>query len=343
MKIGIIGAGLIGEERILALKEIQKKVSDLNIIGFYDKSKKVSTKISKKYSLKAYRSIEKLLQQNLDWVFISVPHFEVKSIALKSLDASVNILVEKPLGISIKETKLIVSKAKKFGLKVNVGMNYRFFKGIASLIKDLKNKKFGKIISIKFVLGHGNSPGMKNSWKLSKKKCGGGCLIDPGIHILDLINYISVGNIKIHSLNQWRGFWNTGIEEEVHFTATDKNGTIFTSDISINRWRSEFSISINGTKGYGRILGRGKSYGLQKYVTGKKWGWLSKISQEESEKIIIDNYDCKDSFFLETASILNFKSIMKLHKLTNYPKPANKNDAIKSMKLLSDCQKFFKS
>jgi predicted dehydrogenase len=342
MKIGIIGAGLIGQERILALKEIQKKVSNLNIVGFYDKSNKVRIEISKKHILKAYPSIEKLLQEGLDWIFISVPHFQIKDIALKALNASVNILVEKPLGISLEETKLIVSKAKKLGLRVNVGMNYRFFKGVAHLIKDIKNKKFGKLISVKLVLGHGNSPEMKNSWKLSKEKCGGGCLIDPGIHILDLINCISTGDIKINSLSEWRGFWNTGIEEEVHFVAKDKNGTIFTSDISLNRWRSEFSVSINGTKKYGHLFGRGKSYGLQKYVVGNRWGWLRKISQKDSEKIIIDDYDCKDSFFYETASVLNYKSIMQKNEFKNYPKPANEEDAIKSMQLMANCQKFLK-
>ena len=340
MKIGLIGAGLIGQERIKAIKKIQETALDLNFVGFFDESKEVRHKISTGYSLTVFNSINDLLKQSLDWVFIAVPHNKAKQIAIRSIESGANIFVEKPLGITITETNLIISKSKEFNCNVNVGMNYRFFKGIACLIEDIKKKKFGKLISVKFVLGHGNSPGMENNWKLQKDKCGGGCLIDPGIHIFDLINCISFGKITIDTVCNWKGFWNTGIEEEAHILAKDENDTIFVIDLSLNRWRSEFSININGTEGYGRLFGRGRSYGDQTYITGKRWGWTNETSQEKSEKIIIKNYDCKDSFFWETVSVLNFNNLISQSFSKNYLQPANEKDALKSMKILQDCQKF---
>jgi len=340
MKIGLIGAGLIGQERIKALIKIKNKINSLNFIGFFDESKEVSSKISEDHSINKFNSIDELLSNNLDWVFIAVPHYKVKKIAIKSIESGANIFVEKPLGMSLAETNYIISKSKEFNCVVNVGMNYRFFKGIAHLINDIKQEKFGKIISIKFVLGHGNSPGMENNWKLQRDKCGGGCLIDPGIHIFDLINCISFGEIKINSVSEWKGFWNTGIEEEAHILAKDENGIIFVIDLSLNRWRSEFSINVNGTKGYARLSGRGRSYGFQKYTVGQRWGWLKKVSQEESEKIIIENYDCKDSFFWETVSVLNYNNLIPLPYSTKYIQPANEKDALKSMIILDDCKKF---
>jgi predicted dehydrogenase len=338
MKIGLIGAGLIGQERIRALKKIQKNINHLNFVGFFDESKEVSLKISIEHSLTSYNSINELLAQDLDWVFIAVPHNQVKQIAINSIESGANIFVEKPLGISLAETNFIISKSKEFNRLVNVGMNYRFFKGVACLIDDVKKEKFGKLISVKFVLGHGNSPGMENSWKLQKDKCGGGCLIDPGIHVFDLINCISFGKIKINSVSDWKGFWNTGVEEEAHVLAKDENGSIFVIDLSLSRWRSEFSISINGTKGYGRLFGRGRSYGDQRYITGQRWGWLNKPSQEKSEKIVIKDYDCKDSFFWEIVSVLKYNNLISQPFSTNYIQPANEEDALKSMKILHDCQ-----
>ena len=149
-------------------------------------------------------------------------------------------------------------------------MNYRIFEGIACLIDDVKKKKFGKLIYVKFVLKHENSPGMENNWKLQKDKCGGACLIDPGIQVFDLKNFISFGKIKMNLVNYWKGFWNTGIEVEAHVMARDENGTIFMIDLSLHIRKSEFSISINGTEGYGRLFGRERSYKYQNYTVGNK-------------------------------------------------------------------------
>jgi len=340
MKIGLIGTGLIGQERIRALKKIQENIQALKIVGFFDVSNEISKKISSDYKLISYNSIDELLAEGLDWVFIALPHNLVKNIAIKSIESGANIFVEKPLGMTLAETNFIISKSREFNRHINVGMNYRFFKGVACLIDDVKKKKFGKLISVKFVLGHGNSPGMENNWKLQKDKCGGGCLIDPGIHVFDLMNCISFGKIKINLVNCWKGFWNTGIEEEAHVMARDENGTIFMIDLSLNRWRSEFSISINGTEGYGRLFGRGRSYGYQNYTVGIKWGWSNNLTQEQSEKIIIKDYDCRDSFFLETAKLLEYNNLMPKPSQINYPPLANEKEIIRSMEILNDCQKF---
>ena len=54
------------------------------------------------------------------------------------------------------------------------------------LISDAKNKKFGNISSLELFMGHGQ-PQMKNSWKLNKIKSGGGAVIDPGIHLINIV------------------------------------------------------------------------------------------------------------------------------------------------------------
>ena len=171
-----------------------------------------------------------------------------------------------------------------------------------NLIQDTLEGKFGDIISVNLILAHGNSPGMEKSWKLNPKYSGGGCLLDPGIHLIDIGMLLSKNSIKLKSYLDWRGFWNTGIEEEILFLAKDASNTIYNFNISLNRWRSEFKIQVNGTDGYGIVTGRGRSYGNQKYVTGKRWGWSDSKTQSESEEVIVNNYAANEEdikFFKE--------------------------------------------
>jgi predicted dehydrogenase len=338
MRVGIVGAGLIGQERIKALLKIKESVGSIDIVGFFDPSQTIVDKLSGQLSLKSFLSLESLLSENLDWVFIAVPHDMTVTVAISAINSGANILVEKPLGRSLEEAEKVIAKAKQCGKKINVGMNYRFFRGVAALIDDVKRKKFGDIISAKFVLAHGNSPGMEKSWKLSKERCGGGCLIDPGIHIFDLIDCVVQGEKQVHSVSDWKGFWNTGIEEEVHMILRSQHGTVITGDISLNRWRSEFSICINGTEGYGRVKGRGRSYGNQEYVTGTRWAWQDGCSQAESERVIVNNYDASDSFYWETVAVLDFMSQFDEEAQLIYPEPATFMDALKSMQVMNRCQ-----
>ena len=59
MKIGLVGAGLIGQERIKALIKIKNKINSLNFIGFFDESKEVSSKISEDHSITKFNSGDK--------------------------------------------------------------------------------------------------------------------------------------------------------------------------------------------------------------------------------------------------------------------------------------------
>ena len=124
---------------------------------------------------------------------------------------------------------------------------------------------------------------MKKSWKLNKNFAGGGVIIDPGIHILNLLQ-LFCSKIKIKYLNKIKNFWKTGIEEEVLITMSSKEIPIINISISILRWRSTFEIQGNGIKGYWRVNGRDRSYGSQIYYTGKRWGWLSGRKQKSTEK-----------------------------------------------------------
>lgn len=334
MKIVVIGAaGLIGKERIKALLALKKEYFGEFSISVFDTNMEALIKNYKSINdVSIINSDKDWSQIKPDWTFICVPHDISSKLIKQAFEVGSNVLVEKPLGRNLEECEDII-KHKPNHLKLNVGFNYRFYDGIEQALKDCKNKKFGDLISVNMILGHGNSPDTLNTWKLDPIKCGG-CLVDPGVHLLDLVLQIAGGNVKVDKSKIWKGFWKNGIEEEAHLIMSDESNTIFNVQVSLNRWRSTFRLEINGTEGYGIIEGRGKSYGPQSYRFGRRWGWQSGKSQADSEEWIVKNMINDLSFLKETQFLLGMMPV----NLDDYIWPSDHSQTLKVMQLLEKCK-----
>ena len=335
MNILLIGAGLIGQERLLAIQKIALDHSltiDINVV---DTNEDLLAEVKERFDVQVNNNINEELVKNPDWVFISTPHSVAPDIIIDSYNYTKNVLVEKPLGRNLEECNKIL-KEKPDDVNLYVGLNYRFYEGINLLLNHVRKNLFGELISVNMILGHGNSPGMENSWKLDPIMCGGGCLIDPGVHLLDIALSISNSELKVKGGSLWKGFWKTGIEEEAHIILEDNNDVIFNIQTSLNRWRSSFRLEVNGTEGYGIVSGRGRSYGDQSYKTGARWGWESGNSQAESETYHLDKGKAEDSFYEEIVSLFSLPSKkIKDSKIYN----ADHQSGKEVMQLLRECRK----
>jgi predicted dehydrogenase len=234
LKILIVGAGLIGKDRITALKKISSNYSMELDITVVDKNEKLLDEIKDEFKLQVNNNFNDELVNNPDWIFICTPHSVAPDLLIDSFNYCKNILVEKPLGRNLEECNKIL-EAKSDDINLYVGYNYRFYLGINLLLNHVKNNFFGDLISVNMILGHGNSPGMENTWKLDPIMCGGGCLIDPGVHLLDIALSITNSELKVNGGSFWKGFWKTGIEEEAHIILEDNNNVIFNIQTSLNR------------------------------------------------------------------------------------------------------------
>lgn len=329
IKVCQIGAGLIGKERITALLELAKTGKNLELCAVYDPHLKEKPELLQKNNLPLTNSVEEVFSANPDWVFIATPHNIAVELAKNFLSHGINVLVEKPLGRNLAEAEKVLAAQVRED-QLFVGCNYRFYEGIHSALMDLRRNIFGNVISVNMVLGHGGSPKDKTSWKLDPEKAGGGVLIDPGIHLLDLCQCMFGERIEVKDVLSWSGFWKTGIEEEAH-TLMQSGSSIVNLQLSVTRWRSTFRIEINGDEGYGIVEGRGRSYGKQRYIRGKRWGWQSGKPQKETEELVVETDG--DRVFQNELNALLFGSP------AGAIGPCNGKEAVASMKLLESCRK----
>jgi predicted dehydrogenase len=288
IRLGIIGFGLIGKQRYRSAINIG--ILAENIFVFDLAGKFIEN--SEFENLNLVSSESEMMKKQISHCIISTPHDVATLYAKRLLDSQIKVLLEKPMGRSQKESEDLISHIHSS--KLSLGFNYRFMPGIQILKQNLLEKTFGNVISLKIDLGHGGSPTDFTSWKLSPEKSGGGALLDPGIHVIDLIQFlldIKLSDFEISGVNSWQGFWNTGIEECV-FAIGKVDNVLVNLTISIVSWKTKFKLELIGTEGYFEIDGRGRSDGPQMISEGKRWAWLSGPSQLDSEvRQILTNED----------------------------------------------------
>ena len=326
IRVGVIGTGLIGRERLAALSTLAAEGKPVTLAGIHDANKELCLSAAAEYAAPAFQSVEALLREEPDWLMIALPHDSAVQVATEALNYGASILIEKPMGRDLREAEQLLHLA---GDRLRVGFNYRFYKGVSRAIQDLKSGRFGKTISIEFNLGHGCAPGQERTWKLNAMQAGGGCLIDPGVHLLDLCLQLAPAGVRVVGGACWSGFWNTGIEEEVSLILQANDFSI-NLRISVVAWRSTFFMRINGTDAYGVVTGRNRSYGQQEYTVGRRWGWREAATQAASEVVeLVD--DGLDVFRRETESLLFGDADGE-----DWPKLATAQDGYAVMKLLDE-------
>ena len=145
-EVSIIGYGYWGPK--LARNFQNSNFFNLNSIS--DISKKNLAKAKRDFPLAKIGTDYKytLNKSNISLVVISTPTKTHFKIAKYALEKKINVLVEKPLSLSIKEVKILENLAKKNKVLLFVDYPFLFSGSIKYIKKLIKNNKFGNLIEI---------------------------------------------------------------------------------------------------------------------------------------------------------------------------------------------------
>jgi len=265
MNVGIIGAGLIGNKRAQAIKDINQD----RIIAIADSDFKKAEAFAEKYDCQAFNDYKQLIKiKNLDVIIIAVPNKFTAPLAIASLKKGKHILCEKPFGINLRESKKILATAQKYQRLIKVGFNHRFHAAIWKAKAIVEQNEIGKIIFLRARYGHGGRLDMEKEWRTDRNISGGGELLDQGVHIIDLCRWFA-GEIKeVFGLVETK-FWKIKVEDNA-FAIMKSSEATMEFHVSWTNWKNIFSFEIFGEKGFLQIEGLGGSYGKEKLIFGKR-------------------------------------------------------------------------
>ncbi len=281
MKVAIVGAGLIGRKRAanISINDKLLKVCDIN--------KNNAVELARDYSVPYTDSVKDVINdKSINVVIVSVVNKYAAEIAIEMLKSGKNVLCEKPLGRNTQESQLILSAAENSRKIIKTGFNHRFHPAVIKAKELIKNDSIGELINIRARYGHGGRPGMEEEWRCSKELCGGGELIDQGVHIIDLCRWFTSSEINQVYGRTFSSFWETDVEDNAFFNLDFNNGIYAQCHVSWTNWKNIFSFELFGENGYIKINGLGGSYGKETLEVGyrQSGGGVPRIENFEFEE-----------------------------------------------------------
>ena len=267
ISVGIIGAGLIGTKRAQAMLELRT----LFTVGtVYDVAANRAERLAESLQCEVSDSIEKILDNpGIDAVIIATPNKFIKDIAVAALGRGKHVLCEKPLGRNAAEAEEIASQAASRGLVLKTGFNHRHHPAIQQAKKLVDSGRIGRAYFARAVYGHGGRPGYEKEWRASRDQCGGGELLDQGVHIIDLFRWF-LGEFDEVFGKVETFYWDMEVEDNAFAMFRTHGGQVATMHTSWTQWKNKFLLEVIGEKGYVIVDGLGGSYGTERLVIGKR-------------------------------------------------------------------------
>ncbi|MFJ1758588.1 Gfo/Idh/MocA family protein [Kitasatospora sp. NPDC088134] len=119
-----------------------------------------------------------------DFVIVAVPHHAGRAVVEECARRGVHVLKEKPFAISTTEAMELTEICDRGGIELMVTLQRRFNPIYTSVVQFLDQIGTPFLIDGRYTF-HTDSPG--SGWRGQVATAGGGCIIDMGYHIVDLL------------------------------------------------------------------------------------------------------------------------------------------------------------
>lgn len=195
LRCGVIGLGAIYKNHAEAIVSADNAL----LAAVCDTKRYALFKAHRIYGARTYTDYRKMIEkENLDVVHICLPHYLHKEVALYALSRGINVVLEKPMGISAEEVSEIMDAKEKSSAKLCVIMQNRYNDASRALKDMLLSGKMGKIedAEIKVMWKRTKEYYSKSDWRGRFKTEGGGACINQAIHTLDLLLWFADSKIK---------------------------------------------------------------------------------------------------------------------------------------------------
>lgn len=197
MKYALIGCGRISPNHIAAAQKNQLDIvaiCDLNVENMNDKQ----LKFELADSVHQYTDYHEMLQKERpELVAIATESGKHALIALDCLEYGCNLIIEKPIALSIEDANRIIEKANRLHLKVCACHQNRFNKSIQKIREAVEKKRFGKMFygtaHIRWCRDHEyyDRASWRGTWEQD-----GGALMNQCIHNIDLLRWMMGDEIE---------------------------------------------------------------------------------------------------------------------------------------------------
>jgi len=183
----------------------------------------------KELGCEAYTSLDEMLKNaKLDVVVIATPSSTHGPDSIKAMRAGFDVLVEKPMAMSVAEADQMIAVMKETGKRLFIHQNYRFRTEVTHLQQVIASGKIGRLYHIR---SYSSGFARRNDWQTLQKN-GGGVLNNTCPHFLDILMTL-VGSPIVKVMGDLQQIASAGdVEDHVKAFLRAANGATIDMEIS---------------------------------------------------------------------------------------------------------------
>jgi predicted dehydrogenase len=133
---------------------------------------------------RALDTLDELLDADLDGIVIATPSALHADQAIAALERGLAVFCQKPLGRTAAESRAVVEAARRVDRLLGVDLSYRHAEAFRVARELVRSGELGEIVAADLVFH--NAYGPDKAWFYDPELAGGGCVIDLGVHLVDL-------------------------------------------------------------------------------------------------------------------------------------------------------------
>ncbi len=137
-RVGVVGVGHLGYHHA----RIYAGLDGVELVGIADPNPENAAKAAADFGVPSFPSAEGLLAAGVEAVSVAVPTSAHREIALRLIEAGVDVLVEKPLAASVAEARDMVEAAEAKDRVLQVGHIERFNGAVIALFNAVRQPRF---------------------------------------------------------------------------------------------------------------------------------------------------------------------------------------------------------
>ena len=262
MKYALIGCGRISTNHIkAAVANKLEIVAVCDIIPEQMENVLAKNGINEDVSIRRYTDYCEMLDElDIELVSIATESGIHAKIAIYCIEHGINVIIEKPIAMSIEDADMIIAKSKEYNVKVCACHQNRFNVAVQKMRQALEQGRFGKLShgSIHVRWNRNEDYYKQASWRGTWRQ-DGGALMNQCIHGIDLLRW-TMGNEIDEVYGVIRQQFHHYLEaEDIGMAVVKfKNGAVATIEGTTNVYPQnlEETLYIFGEKGTVKIGGK---------------------------------------------------------------------------------------
>lgn len=222
VRFGIVGCGAIYRTHADALTLID----GASLSAVYDLQAERANLAAETYDVHCSSSLDDLFD-HADAIIVCTPSGLHSEIGIQAAKAGKHVMVEKPIDTTLAKARALVDSCKSAGVKLATISQHRFSSAIRRTRDAAQSGELGTLLAgdayIKWyrTQSYYDSGDWRGTWEMD----GGGCLINQGVHMIDMIQWI-MGGVKSVQAQVRTSAHDIEVEDIAQALVEYKNGAV---------------------------------------------------------------------------------------------------------------------